>query len=453
MRSSSRGWTATAARSLRVGAHERRRPHRRAAARGRGAARGTYELRFAVGAYFAAHALPVSDPPFLGIVPVRFGVADPGRTTTCRCSSRPGRTARTGAADAADAVCAAAHELGAISEEPDRLTRRFATPRDARGRTRSSARGWREAGMQSRVDAVGNLIGRRECGDAATLLARLAPRHGARRRPLRRAARRARRHRARRAARGCVAAVRVEVLGVRRRGGSALRRPPTSEPASWQGASGSTTSTARDADGVAMRDALRDAGGAPDAIPGQARSAETLLGLLELHIEQGPLLESLDRHGRRRHGDRRAHARTSGAATARRGTRGRSRWRSAAIRWSPRPHRRAGRRHRTGFRGSRGDGRRAVGRAGRRQRDPGSRHAEHRPPVSRRRVPPGGLGVARRRRGPARDPGRRGAATARARAHRRGGVRSAPPRAARRQPPRRAASTRPRSSAAPATTP
>jgi hydroxyisourate hydrolase len=37
---------------------------------------GVYELRFAVGAYFAA-ADGVSAPPFLDVVPVRFGVADP----------------------------------------------------------------------------------------------------------------------------------------------------------------------------------------------------------------------------------------------------------------------------------------------------------------------------------------------------------------------------------------
>jgi 5-hydroxyisourate hydrolase len=37
---------------------------------------GTYELRFAVGAYFAGQALAVADPPFLDIVPVRVGVAD-----------------------------------------------------------------------------------------------------------------------------------------------------------------------------------------------------------------------------------------------------------------------------------------------------------------------------------------------------------------------------------------
>jgi hydroxyisourate hydrolase len=32
---------------------------------------GTFELRFAIGAYFA------QDPPFLDVVPVRFTVADP----------------------------------------------------------------------------------------------------------------------------------------------------------------------------------------------------------------------------------------------------------------------------------------------------------------------------------------------------------------------------------------
>jgi 5-hydroxyisourate hydrolase len=43
---------------------------------------GTYELRFAVGTYFAAamagdDGLVVVEPPFLDVVPVRFGVADP----------------------------------------------------------------------------------------------------------------------------------------------------------------------------------------------------------------------------------------------------------------------------------------------------------------------------------------------------------------------------------------
>ena len=36
-----------------------------------------YELRFAVSDYFARRGAPMSDPPFLGIVPIRFAVAEP----------------------------------------------------------------------------------------------------------------------------------------------------------------------------------------------------------------------------------------------------------------------------------------------------------------------------------------------------------------------------------------
>jgi len=36
---------------------------------------GVYEIVFDVGEYFAEEGLP--DPPFLGRVPVRFGIADP----------------------------------------------------------------------------------------------------------------------------------------------------------------------------------------------------------------------------------------------------------------------------------------------------------------------------------------------------------------------------------------
>ncbi len=37
----------------------------------------TYELRFAVSDYFARQGAPMADPPFLGIVPIRFAVAEP----------------------------------------------------------------------------------------------------------------------------------------------------------------------------------------------------------------------------------------------------------------------------------------------------------------------------------------------------------------------------------------
>lgn len=37
---------------------------------------GRYELRFHVGAYFAALGVPLAEPPFLDVVPVAFGIAD-----------------------------------------------------------------------------------------------------------------------------------------------------------------------------------------------------------------------------------------------------------------------------------------------------------------------------------------------------------------------------------------
>jgi 2-oxo-4-hydroxy-4-carboxy-5-ureidoimidazoline decarboxylase len=36
-----------------------------------------YELRFDIGDYFARRGTPVADPPFLGVVPVRFAIAEP----------------------------------------------------------------------------------------------------------------------------------------------------------------------------------------------------------------------------------------------------------------------------------------------------------------------------------------------------------------------------------------
>jgi 2-oxo-4-hydroxy-4-carboxy-5-ureidoimidazoline decarboxylase len=38
---------------------------------------GRYELSFAVGAYFAARGVPLSDPPFLDRIPLRFAVSEP----------------------------------------------------------------------------------------------------------------------------------------------------------------------------------------------------------------------------------------------------------------------------------------------------------------------------------------------------------------------------------------
>lgn len=37
---------------------------------------GIYELRFAVDAYFKSKVSELPDPPFLAVVPIRFGIAD-----------------------------------------------------------------------------------------------------------------------------------------------------------------------------------------------------------------------------------------------------------------------------------------------------------------------------------------------------------------------------------------
>ncbi|WP_370674411.1 allantoate amidohydrolase [Pleomorphomonas sp. PLEO] len=49
---------------------------------------------------------------------------------------------------------------------------------------------------------------------------------------------------------------------------------------------------ARDADGVVLRDALIAFGGNPDAVTSAAYAAEETLAYLEVHIEQGPVLEA-----------------------------------------------------------------------------------------------------------------------------------------------------------------
>jgi 2-oxo-4-hydroxy-4-carboxy-5-ureidoimidazoline decarboxylase len=38
---------------------------------------GSYELRFSVGKYFAGRGVPLSDPPFLDRIPLRFSVSEP----------------------------------------------------------------------------------------------------------------------------------------------------------------------------------------------------------------------------------------------------------------------------------------------------------------------------------------------------------------------------------------
>ncbi|MCW3065667.1 MAG: allantoate amidohydrolase [Solirubrobacterales bacterium] len=73
------------------------------------------------------------------------------------------------ATDLATTVLARCDELAGLTEEPGRLTRRYATP--ALRAAGDAVGGWmREAGMTVRRDAVGNVIGRREGGPRTLLL-------------------------------------------------------------------------------------------------------------------------------------------------------------------------------------------------------------------------------------------------------------------------------------------
>jgi allantoate deiminase len=49
-----------------------------------------------------------------------------------------------------------------------------------------------------------------------------------------------------------------------------------------------------DGDGITLEQALRDFGGDPDQLQAARRAPDNLLGYCEVHIEQGPVLESLD---------------------------------------------------------------------------------------------------------------------------------------------------------------
>ena len=176
--------------------------------------------------------------------------------------------------------------LARCSEEPARLTRRFATP--ALAEARDLVAGWmREAGLEPRCDAVGNLIGRRDEPGPTLLLGshldsvRDAGRYDG---PL-----------------GILVAL-AAAARVRDR-----PLPYALEVVAFADEEGVRYGTAflgsallagrfdagwlerRDADGVAMADAIRGWGGDPGAVTGPARA--DLIGYLEVHIEQGPVLD------------------------------------------------------------------------------------------------------------------------------------------------------------------
>jgi allantoate deiminase len=196
----------------------------------------------------------------------------------------------------AEQVVGRCRELAAVSEERGRLTRPFASP--AMSRANELVGGWMgEAGREVRVDAAGNLVGRLPGADpgAGTLLlgshldtVRDA---GAFDGPLGVLAAVACVERLR--AEGTRLPFAVDVLGFSDEEGLRYGTAYLGSRA-VAGSFDPALLALVDEEGVALGDALRAFGGAPDAVARASRRGERLLGYCEVHIEQGPVLEDRD---------------------------------------------------------------------------------------------------------------------------------------------------------------
>jgi allantoate deiminase len=182
--------------------------------------------------------------------------------------------------------------LAACTGEPGRITRPFAS--DAMRRAHEHVQEWmRQAGMAVRRDNIGNLRGRYEGTGKATLLlgshldsVRDAGKYDG---PL-----------------GVIVAIAavqrlhdqdrrlpfaIEVLAFAdeeglRFGSTYLGSRAVAGPFDWRDLDRS------DADGITMTDAIRKFGGDPERIVDDRWRGGELLGYCEVHIEQGPVLES-----------------------------------------------------------------------------------------------------------------------------------------------------------------
>lgn len=184
--------------------------------------------------------------------------------------------------------------LARHSSAPNELTRLFLS-REHRDAVDTVAGWMRQAGLAVRLDAVGNLIGRHE-GAQPGLPALLIGSHLD---TVRNAGKFD-------GALGIVAGIEA----VRRLGDTVLpfaieviafgdeegvRFPATlTGSLAAAGALDPAVLSLADEDGVVLRDALTAFGGDPAAIAGAAYRAQDTLAYLEVHIEQGPVLESED---------------------------------------------------------------------------------------------------------------------------------------------------------------
>jgi allantoate deiminase len=195
-----------------------------------------------------------------------------------------------------EALLARLDDLARFTDEPGALTRLYLSPAH-KAATRQVAAWMEEAGMAAAVDPVGNVAGRYE-GERPGLPAVLLGSHID-------TVRNAGRYDGNLGVLAAIQAVAelhakgerlpfaVEVLAF---GDEEGVRFPTALAGSRAvaGTFDPAMLDARDADGVTVREALQAFGCDPAAIPGIARRRGQALAYVEVHIEQGPVLEAED---------------------------------------------------------------------------------------------------------------------------------------------------------------
>jgi allantoate deiminase/N-carbamoyl-L-amino-acid hydrolase len=190
------------------------------------------------------------------------------------------------------AIMAWAEELGAISDDEQGLTCAYMTP--GHQRTAAKLAEWmRDAGMDVHIDAVGNVVGRYAALDPAakTLITgshydtvRNGGKYDGRLGILLPIAIVQHLH-----SRGERLPHHLEVIGFAEEEGVRFRSTFLGSHA-VTGRFDLSLLEREDPEGVTMREALQQAGHDPQQIPAIARDPATLLGYVEVHIEQGPVL-------------------------------------------------------------------------------------------------------------------------------------------------------------------
>jgi len=213
----------------------------------------------------------------------------------CPCSARPGAIRLIAAVEmnAAQKIMRRVEMLANISDEPGRITRTFASP--AMLRANELAGQWmRQAGMKTRVDAMGSLIGHYsgKTPDAKILLL------GSHLDTVRNAGK----------FDGPLGVI-LAIACVERLHQQKLRLPFALEVVGFSDEEGVRFQTTylgskalagrieardlnrKDTDGISLAEAMKNFGAGPASLKSAHLNPKRLLGYVEAHIEQGPVLE------------------------------------------------------------------------------------------------------------------------------------------------------------------